>query len=93
MAMGDYEPASGFNLPAGCFEEDVDREFGGERRYCGDCAHAIASDTLDCCICKLKLKDAIAGLRGSQRWLPGCILSAVEDAVVDEGDCCAEFEE
>lgn len=93
MAMRDYEPASGSNLPSGCFEEDVDREFGGERYYCGDCAHLATSDALDCCICDLKLKDAIAGLRGAQRWTSGRILSAVEDAVVDEGDCCVEFEE
>ena len=93
MAMSDYEPASGLNLPAGCFEGDVDREFGGERRYCGDCAHLATPEALACCICDLKLKDAIAGLRGTQRWTSGYILSAVEDAVVDEGDCCAEFEE
>lgn len=93
MAMSDYEPASGFNLPPGCFEEDVDREFGAERRYCGECRHLIGSDTLDCCVCGLKLKDAIARLKGAQRWLPERILAAVEDAVVDEGDCCAEFEE
>lgn len=93
MAMSDYEPACGFNLPAGCFEDDIDREFGGERRYCGDCKYCIESDTLDCSACWLKLKRAIASLRGSQRWLPECILAAVEDAVVDEGDYCAEFEE
>lgn len=93
MAMGDYEPASGFNLPPGVFDEDIDREFGGERRYCADCAHLIESDALDCRVCDLKLRDAIASLRGSQRWLPECILAAVEDAVADEGDCCADFEE
>lgn len=93
MAMSDYEPVSGFNLPAGCFEEDVDREFGGERRYCANCAHLIESDALDCSVCRLKLKDATASLKGSHRWMPECILSAVEDAVVDEGDCCADFEE
>lgn len=93
MAMGDYEPASGFNLPPGVFDEDIGREFGGERRYCGDCAHLVGSDTLDCRACSLKLERAIASLRGSQRRLPECILAAVEDAVVDEGDCCADFEE
>lgn len=93
MAMGDYEPASGFNLPPGVFDEDIDREFGGKRRYCADCAHLIESDALDCRVCDLKLRDAIASSRGSQRWLPERILAAVEDAVVDEGDCCADFEE
>lgn len=93
MAMSDYEPASGFNLPACVFDKDIDREFGGERRYCGDCAHLVESDTLDCSVCKLKLRDAIAGLRGTQRWSPKYILAAVEDAVTDECDCCADFEE
>lgn len=93
MAMCDYEPASGFNLPPGCFEEDVDREFGGERRYCGDCAHAVESDMICGSVCCLKLKRALTGLKGTQRWTPRCILAVVEDAVVDEGDCCAEFEE
>lgn len=93
MAMSDYEPASGFNLPPGVFDEDVDREFGGERRYCAECGHCVESDALCRCVCGLKLRDAIAGLRGTQRWTSAYILSAVEDAVVDEGDCCAEFEE
>lgn len=93
MAMCDYEPASGFNLPPGCFEDDVDREFGGERRYCSECRHLVESDALDHCVCMLMLKRGISKLRGTHRWMPECILAAVEDAVVDEGDCCAEFEE
>lgn len=93
MAMCDYEPASGFNLPPGCFEEDVDREFGGERRYCCECAHAVESDMICGSVCCLKLKRALTGLKGTQRWTPKCILAVVEDAVVNEGDYCTEFEE
>lgn len=93
LSIAGYEPASGYNLPPGCFNEDIERAFGGERRYCSECKHCIESDELDCRVCDLKLKRAIASLRGSQRWLPECILAAVEDAVVDEGDCCPEFEE
>ena len=93
MAMSDYEPASGFNLPPGCFDDDIDREFGGERRYCSECRHCIVSDELDCCICAPKLADAIAKLKGSQRWSPRYFIAAVEDAVIDECDCCADFEE
>lgn len=91
--MAEYEPASGYNLPPGCFDKDIDREFGGDRRYCSECRHCIVSDELDCCICALTLADAMAQLKGTQRWSPKYILAAVEDAVVDESDCCAEFEE
>nr|DAF18281.1 MAG TPA: protein of unknown function DUF2116 [Caudoviricetes sp.] len=91
--MPDYEPDSGYNLPAGCFDEDIDHAYGGERRYCSECRHCIESDELDCHVCELKLKDALAELKGTQRWSPRYILAAVEDAVVDDGDCCADFEE
>lgn len=93
LSMAGYEPASGYNLPPGCFDEDIDREFGGERRYCGECRHCIESDELDCRICGLKLKDALAELKGAQRRSPKYILAAVEDAFVYEDDCCADFEE
>ena len=93
MGMCGYEPPSGWNLPPGCFDEDIDREFGGERRYCGECRHCIDSDALGCCICAPRLKDAVAGLKGAQRRSPRYILAAVEDAAVDECDCCPEFEE
>ena len=91
--MPSYEPASGYNLPPGCFDDDIDREFGGERCYCSECRHCIESDVLDCCICAPKLADAIAKLKGSQRWSPRYFIAAVEDAVMDESDCCVEFEE
>lgn len=91
--MTEYEPASGYNLPPGCFDRDIDREFGAERRYCGECRHCIESDELDRCICAPKLADAVARLKGAQRRTPEYILAAVEDAVTDEGDCCVGFEE
>lgn len=87
------EPESGYNLPPGCFDGDIDRAYGGERRYCGECRHCIESDELDRCVCAPKLKDAVAELKGAQRRSPRYILAAVEDAVVDESDCCADFEE
>lgn len=93
MSMADYEPASGYNLPPGCFDKDIEREFGGERRYCSECRHCIVSDELDCCVCAPKLADAVAKLKGTQRWSPKYILAAVEDAVIYEDDCCASFEE
>lgn len=93
MAMIENEPISGYNLPPGCLDDDIDRAFGSERRYCSECKHCIVSDELDCCICAPKLADAVAKLKGTQRWSPKYILAAVEDAVVNEGNCCADFEE
>lgn len=87
------EPISGYNLPPGCLDDDIDRAYGGERRYCGECRHCIESDELDRCICALTLADAMARLKGAQRRSPKYILAAVEDAVTDEGGCCPEFEE
>lgn len=91
--MVENEPISGYNLPPGCLDDDIERAYGGERHYCAECWHCARSDTLDCYVCELKLKDAVAELKGTQRWSPRYILAAVEDAVVDESDCCPEFEE
>ena len=93
LSMDGYEPASGYNLPPGCFDDDIERAFGAERRHCGECRHCIESDELDRCICGPKLADAIAKLKGTQRRSPRYILAAVEDAVTDELDRCAYFEE
>lgn len=91
--MIENEPISGYNLPPGCLDDDIDREFGGERRYCSECRHCIVSDELGCCVCAPKLADAAAKLKGAQRRSPKYILAAVEDAFVYEDDCCAGFEE
>ena len=91
--MVENEPICGYNLPPGCLDDDIERAYGGERRYCAECRHCARLDTLDCCVCELKLRDAVAGLKGAQRRSPRYILAAVEDAVVDEGDCCADCEE
>lgn len=91
--MIDNEPDCGYNLPAGCFDEDIDRAYGGERRYCGECRHCIESDELNGCFCELELTEAVAGLKGTQRWTPKYILAAVEDAFIYEDSYCADFEE
>lgn len=91
--MTEYEPASGYNMPPGCFDDDIDRAFGGERRYCSECRHCIESDELGCCVCAPRLADAAAGLDGTRRWSPRHIIAAVEDASVYEDGCCAGFEE
>ena len=91
--MIENEPASGYNLPPGCLDGDIERAFGGEGHYCGECRHRIESDGLDRCICGARLADAVAGPGGARRRSPGHIVAAVEDATVDECDCCPEFEE
>ena len=93
MAMVENEPISGYNLPPGCLDDDIDRAFGGGRRQCSECRHCIVSDELGCLICAPKLADAVAGLEGTRRRSPRHILAAVEDASVYEDDCCAGFEE
>ncbi len=90
--MTEYEPASGYNLPPGCLDRDIERAFGAEWRHCGECRHCIESDGLDRCICEVGLADAIAKLEGAQRQSPRYILAAVEDATKNEDDCCSDFE-
>lgn len=91
--MAGNEPASGYNLPPGCFDDDIERASGGGGRHCGECRHCIVSGELDCLICGVGLADAAAKLEGTRRLSPEYILAAVEDATTDEGDCCADFEE
>lgn len=90
--MTGYEPASGYNLPPGCFDRDIERAFGAGRRHCGECRHCIESGVLGCGICVPRLADAAARLEGTQCRAPEYILAAVEGAVTGEGDCCAGFE-
>lgn len=35
--MADHEPESGFNLPAGCTDADIERAFGLSGHRCGEC--------------------------------------------------------
>ena len=54
--MTSYEPASGRNLPPGCRDEDIDREFG-RVPTCGDCSHLLEG----CCdfgICEIEFEEA-----------------------------------
>lgn len=53
MAMDGYEPASGFNLPPGCFERDVDASFAAPPT-CGDCREAMEM-VCDFCVCRREL--------------------------------------
>ena len=56
--MGDYEPASGWNLPPGCFEDDPAAPWNepdpwvghtcGECRHCQECTMLDGSDVWIC---------------------------------------------
>lgn len=51
MAMSDYEPASGWNLPPGCFEDDPRAPWNApdpwEGRKCGECRFCSRCRLLD----------------------------------------------
>lgn len=51
MAVSDYEPASGFNLPPGCFEDDPCAPWNESDPWvghtCGDCEHCEDCFLLD----------------------------------------------
>ena len=52
--MADYEPASGENMPAGCFDVP---DVSPNERICGYCLHCL-EDTEDYGICALELQEA-----------------------------------
>ena len=55
--MPDYEPDSGYNLPPGCFEHDIDAYFSEGKPTCAECKHMV-----ECCcdygICDLEYQKA-----------------------------------
>lgn len=55
--MLDSRPISGYNLPPGCFEHDIDAYFGDGKPTCAECKHMI-----ECCcdyeVCDLEYQDA-----------------------------------
>lgn len=60
MAMSDYEPASGFNLPPGCFEGDPHAPWNEQDpwvgRKCGECVRCVpcllaSGRSVKVCIC------------------------------------------
>lgn len=64
--MTSYEPASGRNLPPGCRDEDIDREFG-RVPTCGDCSHLLEG----CCdfgICELEFEEAFDEAKPETPW-------------------------
>lgn len=57
--MTSYEPASGYNLPPGCFEHDIDAYFGEGKPTCAECKRMV-----ECCfdygICEREFDKAYA---------------------------------
>ena len=55
--MTNHEPPSGYNLPPGCFEHDIDAYFGEGKPTCAECKHMV-----ECCcdygICTREFSDA-----------------------------------
>ena len=39
--MTNHEPPSGYNLPPGCFEHDIDAYFGEGKPTCAECAFML----------------------------------------------------
>lgn len=95
--MTSYEPASGYNLPPGCFERDIDGHFGGPGQTCGDCSHLLEG----CCdfgICGLEFEEAFEEQQARERlaaWEAACWS---RDWIVDhykdmQEDSCPKWEE
>lgn len=42
--MLESKPISGYNLPPGCFEHDIDAYFGEGKPTCAECKHMV-----ECC--------------------------------------------
>lgn len=93
--MTSYEPASGYNLPPGCFERDIDGHFGGPGPTCGDCSHLLEG----CCdfgICELEFEEAFderqarepLAPRESAEWAFGWIVDNYKDM---QEDACRRF--
>ena len=78
--MSDYEPASGWNLPPGCFEGDPNAPWNApdpwEDRKCGACRHGSDCRMLDKTTAKVCTCD-------------GCDLEEIDP----DGPACEGFEE
>lgn len=83
--MADHEPESGFNLPAGCTDADIERAFGVDDRVCGWCIY-YCEEVCDYGFCELEAGDIPrdGGIPGLVRWLD----DARKDA---QCDTCASW--
>lgn len=93
--MTSYEPASGYNLPPGCFESDSNAPWNQkEPRTCGECSHLLEG----CCdfgICELEFEEAFDAQGAMAAWEAA---KWARDWIVDnykdmQEDSCPKWEE
>lgn len=95
--MTSYEPASGYNMPPGCFERDIDVRFVGPGQTCGECSHLLEG----CCdfgICELEFEEAFEEQQARERlaaWEAACwSRDWIADHYKDmQEDSCPNWEE
>ena len=99
--MPDYEPASGYNLPPGCFEHDIDAYFGEGKPTCAECKRMV-----ECCcdygICDFEYKEAFNNEFGNFKAEADSVLPDVAEWALDwianhmrdmQGIACENFAE
>ena len=57
--MTNHEPPSGYNLPPGCFEHDIDAYFGEGKPTCFECKH-MGECCCDYGICRSEYQEALS---------------------------------
>lgn len=80
--MTNHEPPSGYNLPPGCFEHDIDAYFGEGKPTCAECAKMH-----ECCcdygICGLEYQEAFDNEFGNFKAEADSILPDVAEWALD----------
>lgn len=97
--MTNHEPPSGYNLPPGCFEHDIDAYFGEGKPMCAECKHMV-----ECCcdygICDLEYQEAFDNEFGNFKAEADSILPDVAEWALDwisnhmrdmQGVACEDF--
>ena len=76
--MTNHEPPSGYNLPPGCFEHDIDAYFGEGKPTCAECKRMV-----ECCcdygICRREYQEALDNEFGNFKAEADSILPDVAD--------------
>ena len=91
MKTADYEPAAGFNMPAGCFDvPDVP-----EPRECGECEHFKEISDNGCGVCKKRFYEFIdSDYYAASRFKGLASLDFIcENAICEGTEACGSFEE
>ena len=99
--MTSYKPASGYSLPPGCFEHDIDAYFGEGKPTCAECKHMV-----ECCcdygICDFEYKEAFNNEFGNFKAEADSVLPDVAEWALDwianhmrdmQGIACENFAE